>query len=435
MKTKRTNKLINVVTLGCSKNTVDSEVLLRQLEANKLRIVHNSEEAADVVIINTCGFIKDAKEESVNTILQFAQAKERGDIEDLYVMGCLSERYKKKLEHEIQEVDKYFGTNDLQDIVETIAPNFKNELTGERYLTTPAHYAYLKISEGCDRHCSFCAIPLMRGKHRSTPIEDLVRETEFLADQGVKELILIAQDLTYYGIDLYGRQKLAELLKKLAEVPGIEWIRLHYAYPRNFPLDVLRVMKEEDKICNYLDIPFQHISDRVLKMMRRGVSGSQTRSLIREFRKEIPELALRTTLLTGHPGEGEKEFAELMDFVREIRFERMGVFSYSEEEDTYGAKHFKDDVPEEIKQERVEQLMDLQQSISLDLNRAKIGKTFKVVIDREEGDNYIGRTVFDSPEVDNEVIVSSEQELDIGQFCMVKIKDAGEFDLFGEILH
>ena len=427
MKTKPDKHLINVVTLGCSKNVVDSEVLLRQLDANGLKVVHNSEAGSDTVIINTCGFIHDAREESIDTILQYVQAKERGDIRNLYVMGCLSERYKADLEKEIPDVDKYFGTNDLKSIIN----NYKENLTGERLLTTPSHYAYLKISEGCDRQCSFCAIPLMRGKHRSKLPEQLIREAESLAAKGVRELILIAQDLTYYGIDLYRKQALADLLIQLATLRGIEWIRLHYAYPAGFPEDVLKVIREYPVICKYLDIPFQHISDPVLKKMRRGVTRRQTYDLIDKFRREIPDLTLRTTLMVGHPGEGEKEFDELIEFVRQVRFDRLGVFMYSEEEDTFGARNFTDIIPGEVKQDRLNRIMEMQQSISLELNQNKIGKELKVIIDSREGDYYVGRTEADSPEVDNEVLVRTGQELQTGDLYGVRITDANEYDLTG----
>lgn len=435
MKTKSGKKVVNVITLGCSKNVVDSEVLLKQLDSNGLKVLHDSNDPqVDVVVINTCGFIKDAKEESVDTILQYVQAKERGDIQNLYVMGCLSERYKPDLEKEIPEVDKYFGTNNIKDIIKTIGYNYKDNLVGERFITTPSHYAYLKISEGCDRQCSFCAIPLMRGKHKSKSIESIVKEAESLAKKGVKELILIAQDLTYYGIDSNKKQNLAILLEQLQAIKGIEWIRLHYAYPAGFPNDVLDVMRKHSSICNYLDIPFQHISDNVLKKMRRGVTSQQTYSLIEKFRNEIPNLTLRTTLMVGHPGEGEEEFNELLEFVKQVRFDRLGVFSYSEEEDTYGARNFKDAVPEEIKQERVDKIMELQQSISLELNTNKLGGKLKVVVDSREGEYYIGRTEADSPEVDNEVLLKSDRELNIGEFYEATIIEANDYDLIGKVI-
>lgn len=434
MKTKASPKRIHVVTLGCSKNLVDSEKLLRQVDNHGFVVSHNEPESgSDIVLINTCGFIADAKEESIETILHYIEAKKRGEVENVFVMGCLSERYRKDLENEVPEVDKYFGVNDLSDIVETLGLDYKENLLGERMVTTPSHYAYLKISEGCDRKCSFCAIPIIRGKHVSTPIENLVREAEFLAARGVKELILIAQDLSYYGIDLYGERKLGSLLNELHEVQGIEWIRLHYAYPTGFPEDILKIIREKEKICHYLDIPFQHISDPVLKKMRRGNTTKQTWELIKNFRKEIPGLSLRTTLIVGHPGEGDAEFRELMDFVKEVRFERLGVFTYCEEEDTYAALNYEDSVPEDVKQQRMEEIMSLQADISNELNRAKIGKTYKVIIDRQEGEHFVGRTEGDSPEVDNEVLISTDKELEIGCFYEVSITGAEDHDLFGTI--
>lgn len=434
MKTKDDKQLVNVVTLGCSKNVVDSESLMKQLDANGLKVVHNSNTLkADTVIINTCGFIKDAKEESIDTILQFVKAKEMGKIHEVFVMGCLSERYKSELEKEIADVDKYFGSNNLQEIIETLGYNYKENLVGERLTTTPGHYAYLKISEGCDRQCSFCAIPLMRGKHKSRTIETVVKEAKLLADNGVKELILIAQDLTYYGIDIYRKQKLNELLEYLSEISGIEWIRLHYAYPAGFPKEILPLMREQKNICNYLDIPFQHISNPVLKRMRRGVTSKQTFSLIDAFREQVPGLTLRTTLMVGHPGEGEKEFEELSQFIEKVRFDRLGVFTYSEEEDTYGARNFSDSIPEKVKQQRANYLMDQQSVISALLNREKIGSTQTVIIDRKEGEFFIGRTEGDSPEVDNEVLIRSAKKLITGNFYPVRIIDTEAYDLIGEI--
>ncbi len=434
MKTKSKRQLVNVVTLGCSKNVVDSESLMKQLDANGLRVVHDSSDArADTVIINTCGFIRDAKEESVNTILEFVRAKEAGKLDQVFVMGCLSERYKPDLEKEIPDVDKYFGSNNIRDIIETLGYNYRDNLVGERLTTTPSHYAYLKISEGCDRQCSFCAIPLMRGKHKSKPVEQILSEARSLADKGVRELILIAQDLTYYGVDTHRKQLLANLLEQLAEVSGIDWIRLHYAYPASFPKEVLRVMREHPSVCNYLDIPFQHISDPVLKKMRRGVTSKQTYALIEEFRQQVPGLTLRTTLMTGHPGEGDREFEDLLAFVEKVRFDRLGVFTYSEEEDTFGARNFRDEIPAEIKQERADSLMELQSGISLAKNREKKGRTLNVLIDRREGDYYVGRTEGDSPEVDNEVLVSSSKPLKTGEFYPVHITSADEFDLSGSV--
>lgn len=431
MKTRTKEHLIHVVTLGCSKNLVDSEVLMKQLDANGLKVIHNrASSKADIVIINTCGFIKDAKEESIDTILQYVRAKEKGRLNRVYVMGCLSERYKADLKKEISDVDEYFGSNNIQDIIETLGYDYKANLIGERLLSTPSHFAYLKISEGCDRQCSFCAIPLMRGKHKSKSIENNVSEAKILAASGVKELILIAQDLTYYGVDIYGKQKLAELLTQLADIKGLEWIRLHYAYPANFPKEVLKVMQERPNICNYLDIPFQHISDPVLKKMRRGVSNKHTYELIEMFREKIPNLTLRTTLMTGHPGEGEKEFDELYKFVEKTRFDRLGVFTYSEEEDTFGARNFKNEVSEDVKRSRSESIMELQGSISGELNQLKVGKELKVIIDRKEGEFYIGRTEGDSPEVDNEVLVRSDSILQTGNFYQVKISGSEEYDLY-----
>jgi ribosomal protein S12 methylthiotransferase len=433
MKTKIEDKLIHIVTLGCSKNLVDSEFLMKQIHSNGLRIEHNSNIIkAHAVIINTCGFIKEAKEESIDTILQFVREKEKGNIDKLFVMGCLSQRYKKELAKEIPEVDKYFGSNNIRDIIKTLGYNYKDYLAGERFLTTPKHYAYLKISEGCDRHCSFCAIPLIRGKHKSRSIDELISEVKILTDQGVKEIILIAQDLTYYGVDLYYKLSLSTLLRELASLGNIEWIRLHYAYPLGFPNELLAVMQEHENICKYLDIPLQHISNNVLKKMRRGISTKQTYELIELLRKSIPNLTLRTTLMVGHPGEGEKEFRELMDFVEFARFDRLGVFTYSQEDATYGARNFRDLIPEEIKQDRADQIMTLQESISLNLNESKIGKTVKVIIDRKEGDFWIGRTEGDSPEVDNEVLISSDKELIIGEFFPVKITGAEIHDLKAE---
>ncbi len=430
MKTKPNKHLINIVTLGCSKNLVDSEKLMKQFEANGLLIVHNDNSSgADTVVINTCGFIKDAKEESVDTILQFAKAKERGDIRSLYVMGCLSERYKTDLEKEITEVDQYFGTNNIQDIVRTLGYNYRQDLVGERILTTPSHYAYLKISEGCDRQCSFCAIPIMRGKHRSRPLKDIVVEARNLVNQGVKELILIAQDLSYYGIDIYRKQKLSELLLQLIDIENLEWIRLHYAYPVGFPREVLDIMKHHNTLCKYLDIPFQHISNPVLKKMRRSITQQQTYKLIQTIRESVPDITLRTTLMVGHPGEGLREFEELVEFVQKARFNRLGVFSYSEEEDTYGARNFTDSVPEGIKHERTEKIISVQREISCELNQLKVGTRLRIIIDRVENDYFVGRTEGDSPEVDNEIIIHSKNKLAVGEFYNATITGADDFDL------
>jgi ribosomal protein S12 methylthiotransferase len=435
MKTKKNNKTINIVTMGCSKNLVDSEVMMKQFQANGLSVIHNSDSKdARIVIVNTCGFINDAKEESIDTILQFARAKEKGEIDNLFVVGCLSQRYKPDLQKEIPDVDGFFGTNDLKVIVESLGYDYKSNLLGERVISTPNHYAYLKISEGCDRQCSFCAIPLIRGKHQSKPIEEIIHEANFLAANGTKELILIAQDLTYYGIDLYKKQTLDDILLQLVEIDRIEWIRLHYAYPANFPKEILKIMRNEPKICNYLDIPFQHISDTVLKNMRRSITGKQTYELINIFKNEIPDLTLRTTLMVGHPGEGEKEFLELMDFVEKVEFDRLGVFKYSEEEGTYGARNHPDIVHDEIKQQRADQLMDLQSTISLKKNIAKIDSFVKTIIDRKEGNYYIGRSQADSPEVDNEILIESNLPLKIGSFYTVKIHKAEDFDLFATLI-
>jgi ribosomal protein S12 methylthiotransferase len=435
MRTKQDKRdKINIVTLGCSKNLVDSELLMKQIHANQMDVVHNADSFQyKTVIINTCGFIQDAKQESVDTILRFIRAKEKGLIRNVYVMGCLSERYKADLEKEIPDVDMYFGTNDLVAIIEQLGLNFKQNLVGERLLTTPSHYAYLKISEGCDRNCAFCAIPLIRGKHVSKPVEMLKDEVTGLAGTGVKELILIAQDLTWYGMDLYKRRALPGLLESLSDVPGIEWIRLHYAYPAGFPKDLIRVMKERDNICKYLDIPFQHASDKVLRMMRRNHSQKQNYELIDLIRKEIPGITLRTTLITGYPGEGEKEFSELRHFVEQVEFDRLGVFTYSEEEDTWAAGHYKDDIPVKVKKERAEELMFVQQRISKHLNENKIGSSIKVMIDGREGEFYIARAASDSPEVDNEILIPvSGRQLLTGNFHQIRITGAEEFDLYGE---
>jgi ribosomal protein S12 methylthiotransferase len=433
MKTKGIKK-VNIITLGCSKNLVDSESLMRQLESNGYRVVHDSNEHSEIVIINTCGFINDAKQESIETILQFEDLRQTNKIEKLIVFGCLSERYKQELEKEIPLVDKFFGVYNLKELTESIGAHYKEELMGERLLTTPKHYAYLKISEGCDRTCSFCAIPLIKGKHRSRPMDEIITEAEFLISKGVKEIILIAQDLSYYGLDIYKEFKLGELIDRLSDLKGLKWLRLHYAFPAKFPEDVIRIMKSKPTICKYLDIPVQHISDKILKNMRRGISKEQTYNLINYFRKEIPEMALRTTLLVGHPGETDEDFNELIEFVKFARFERLGVFTYSEEENTYAAKNFTDSIPLSIKQSRMDEIMEVQRSISNDLNNNKIGKLFKVIIDRKEGDYYIGRTEFDSPDVDNEVIVKSKNKnLRVGSFYMVRIKSADDFDLTGDV--
>ena len=403
-----------------------------QLKANNKDVVHEDEnDEGNIVVINTCGFIGKAKEESVNTILHYVDKKEAGSVDKVFVTGCLSERYKPDLEKEISDVDQYFGTHDLPNLLKALEADYKHELVGERLTTTPKHYAYLKIAEGCDRPCSFCAIPLMRGGHVSTPIENLVTEAEKLASNGVKELILIAQDLTYYGLDLYKKRALADLLKKLVQVEGIEWIRLHYAFPTGFPLDVLDVMRDEPKVCNYLDIPLQHINSELLKSMRRGTSSDKTIDLIKKFRERVPEMAIRTTLIAGYPGETEEQFQELKDFVTSTKFERMGCFAYSHEENTH-AYLLQDDVPEEVKEQRVSELMEIQGQISFDLNQEKVGKTFKCIFDRKEGNYFIGRTEFDSPDVDNNVIVDATAHyLQVGQFIDIKITEATDFDLYG----
>lgn len=428
-KTFKKNK-INVVTLGCSKNVYDSEVLMGQLKANDKEVVH--EEEGNIVVINTCGFIANAKEESVNTILEYVQKKEDGVVDKVFVTGCLSERYKPDLQKEIPNVDEYFGTSELPGLLKALGADYKHELIGERLTTTPKNYAYLKIAEGCDRPCSFCAIPLMRGKHKSTPIEDLVTEAEKLAAKGVKELILIAQDLTYYGLDLYKKRNLAELLEALVKVEGIEWIRLHYAFPAGFPMDVLDVMNREPKVCNYLDIPLQHISDSILKSMRRGTTEAKTTKLLKEFRAAVPEMTIRTTLIVGYPGETEEDFEILKNWVVAMRFERLGCFTYSHEENTH-AYSLVDDVPEETKQERANIIMEIQSQISWELNQKKVGEVFRCIIDRKEGNYFIGRTEFDSPDVDNEVLIDATKHyVKQGEFVNIKITEAADFDLYGE---
>ena len=434
MRTKSSKKnKINVVTLGCSKNIYDSEILMGQLKANDKNVVHEDEnDEGNIVVINTCGFIGKAKEESVNTILHYAHKKEKGEIDKVFVTGCLSERYKPDLQKEIPDVDDYFGTHDLPNLLKALEADYKHELIGERLTTTPKHYAYLKIAEGCDRPCSFCAIPLMRGSHRSTPIEELVHEANKLAEKGIKELILIAQDLTYYGLDIYKKRALADLLKELVKIDGIEWIRLHYAFPTGFPLDVLEVMKHETKICNYLDIPLQHINTGILQSMRRGTSHDKTVRLLRQFKESVPDMAIRTTLIVGYPGETDEIFEELKNWVKTTRFDRLGAFAYSHEENTHAAS-LSDDVPEEIKEQRVAEIMEIQSQISFELNQEKIGKTFKCIFDRKEGKYFYGRTEFDSPDVDNDVLIdASKHYVQIGQFINVKISSAGDFDLYGE---
>ncbi len=432
-KTLKKNK-INVITLGCSKNVYDSEVLMGQLRASGKDVEHEApaEREGNIIVINTCGFIDNAKEESVNMILNYVDKKEQGLVDKVFVTGCLSERYKPDLIKEIPNVDQYFGTTELPGLLKALGADYRHELLGERLTTTPKNYAYLKIAEGCDRPCSFCAIPLMRGKHVSQPIEKLVNEAKGLAKNGVKELILIAQDLTYYGLDLYKKRNLAELLENLAAVEGIEWIRLHYAFPTGFPMDVLDLMKREPKICNYLDIPLQHISDKILKSMRRGTTQAKTTKLINDFREAVPGMTIRTTLIVGYPGETEEDFQILKNWVEEMRFERLGCFAYSHEENTH-AYLLEDDVPAEVKQQRANEIMEIQSQISWELNQEKIGQTFRCIIDRKEGGHFIGRTEFDSPDVDNEVLIdASKAYLKTGEFVNVRITDAAEFDLYGE---
>jgi len=430
MRTKSIKKnTINVITLGCSKNIYDSEVLMGQLKASGKEVVHEQE--GNIVVVNTCGFIDNAKEESVNTILEQIQKKEAGLVDKVYVTGCLSERYKPDLEKEIPQVDQYFGTTDLPQLLKVLEADYRHELVGERILTSPKHYAYLKIAEGCDRPCSFCAIPLMRGKHKSTPIEALVTQAKHLAKEGVKELILIAQDLTYYGLDLYKKRRLADLLNALVKVESIEWIRLHYAFPTGFPEDVLEVMRVEDKICTYLDIPLQHIADPILKSMRRGTTEAKTTALLEKFRKEVPGIVLRTSLIVGYPGETEEDFETLKRWVKAMRFERLGCFTYSHEENTH-AYQLEDDVAEEVKQQRSNAIMEIQSQISWEHNQSCIGKTYRCLIDRKEGNHYIGRTFMDSPDVDNEVIIdATKYYLNQGEFVQVQITEATDFDLIG----
>lgn len=429
-------KTIDFITLGCSKNLVDSEKLMRQLEAAGYNVTHDSPNPqGEIAVINTCGFIGDAKEESINMILEFAQAKEEGQLEKLYVMGCLSERYLSELQIEIPQVDKYYGKFNWPELLDELGKNYRQELHDERHQTTPDHYAYLKISEGCDRSCSYCAIPIITGKHVSRPIEEIIAEVKYLVSKGVKEFQVIAQELTYYGIDRYKKQMIAELIEQISDVPGVEWIRLHYAYPAHFPMELMRVMRERKNVCKYMDIALQHISDNMLKQMRRNVTKEETYQLIENFRKEVPGIHLRTTLMVGHPGETEADFEELKEFVKRAKFDRMGAFTYSEEEGTYSANNYSDEIPDEVKQERLSELMAIQEEISAELGRAKIGKQFKVIIDRKEGNYYIGRTEFDSPEVDPEVLIAEgDNELKIGEFYQVSITNSDDFDLFGEVI-
>lgn len=436
MKTKGLKKnKVNIVTLGCSKNVVDSEVLFTQLKGNGLEVEHESKkDDSSIVVINTCGFIDNAKQESIDTILRYVDAKEQGFVDKVYVTGCLSHRYKDELSQEIPQVDSWFGTNELARLLKTLKADYKHELVGERLLTTPAHFAYLKIAEGCDRPCSFCAIPLMRGKHVSRDMDSLVLEAKNLAKKGTKELILIAQDLTYYGLDIYNKRNLSELLEKLSDVEGIDWIRLQYAYPAGFPMDVLEVMNKYSNICKYLDMPLQHGSTEMLKKMRRGITREKTEALIHSIRDIVPDIAIRTTLIAGHPGESEDMFEEMYHFVEKMRFERLGIFQYSHEENTHSFS-MEDDVDPEIKQERADIIMELQQGISKEMNESKVGKEFKVLFDRKEGDFFIGRTQYDSPEVDNEVLVDASKYLvRLGDFAQVKITHTEEFDLYGDVI-
>lgn len=427
---------IDIITLGCSKNLVDSEKLIRQLEANGYKVTHDSPKPqGEIAVINTCGFIGDAKEESINMILEFCEAKEEGKLKKLYVMGCLSERYLKELEVEIPQVDKFYGKFNWNELLADLGKAYQPEIAIERTLTTPKHYAYLKISEGCDRSCAYCAIPIITGKHTSRPMEEIIKEVKLLVSQGVKEFQVIAQELTYYGVDLYKSQKLPELIEKIAQVPGVEWIRLHYAYPTHFPEDLFRVMRENDNVCKYMDIALQHISDNMLSRMRRNVSKAETYALIEKFRKEVPGIHLRTTLMVGFPGETEEDFEELKEFVQKARFDRMGAFAYSEEEGTFAAQNYEDTIPQEVKQARLDELMAIQQGISAELSQAKIGQELKVMIDRKEGEYYIGRTQFDSPEVDPEVLIKAEgKRLLSGRFYQVLITDADDFDLYGKLI-
>lgn len=435
MKTKRKQDKVNIITLGCSKNIVDSEVLYSQLKANDFNVEHESaKDDANVIIINTCGFIDNAKQESIDTILRFAEAKQEGKIDKLYVTGCLSQRYKPDLEKEIPDVDEYFGTLHLPQLLKTLGADYKHELVGERLVTTPSHYAYLKISEGCDRPCSFCAIPIMRGKHVSKSFEQIEQEVKGLVKRGTKEILLIAQDSTYYGIDLYGERKLADLLRRISAIEGADWIRLHYAYPSQFPMEALDVIRERSNICKYIDIPLQHASDNMLKIMRRGITAKRTQEVVDSIREKVPGIAIRTTLIAGHPGETEQDFEDMLKFVERNKFDRLGIFTYSHEEGTH-AGTLADSIPQEVKEERAAMVMDLQQGISNQINKSKVGKTFKVLFDRKENGFFVGRTEFDSPEVDNEVLVSAKDNYArIGDFAQVKITTAEDFDLFGEVV-
>ena len=428
-------KRINIITMGCSKNLVDSEHLMRQLDAEGFETLHDGRlDDAPVVVINTCGFIHDARQESIDMILQCVEAKKKGIIDHLFVTGCLSELYKNDLEQEVPEVDQYFGARNLEEVIRELSGNYRYDLRNERIVTTPEHYAYLKIAEGCNRTCAFCSIPYIRGPHVSTPMEDVLNEASFLAGKGVKELLVISQDISYYGLDLYRKQMLPELVSRLCGIAGVRWIRLHYAYPNRFPMEIVKMMQHEQKICRYLDIPVQHVSDKLLKKMRRNITGGETIALIETIRNTVPDIALRTTLIVGHPGETDKDFANLVDFVEQTRFDRLGVFTYSHEENTYCAKNYRDTIPKKVKQERADHIMNIQTRISTELNLQKIGKTLDTIIDRIEGNHYVGRTQYDSPEVDTEVIIScSDNNLKTGNFYPVKIFDSSEFDLYGRI--
>ena len=428
---------VDIITLGCSKNLVDSERLFSQLEANGYRVTHDSEQPeGEIAVVNTCGFIADAQEESINTILELAQRKSQGKLKRLYVMGCLSQRFMKDLQQEIPEVDKYYGKFNWNELLVDLGKAYRQDLHLQRHLTTPSHYAYLKISEGCDRHCSYCAIPIITGHHVSRPMEDILDEVRMLVEQGVKEFQVIAQELTYYGVDLYHRRAIAELIEQIANVPGVEWIRLHYAYPSDFPKDLFRVMREHDNVCKYMDVALQHISDPVLKAMRRHITKEETYQFVEDFRREVPGVHLRTTLMVGHPGETEEGFQELLEFVRWARFERMGAFAYSEEMGTYSAQNFADDIPDEVKQARLSKLMRLQQRISSEVQETKVGQLMKVIIDRREDDYYVGRTEFDSPEVDPEVLIPvNQRELSIGSFYRCRITSSDDFDLYAEVVN
>ncbi len=427
---------VDIITMGCSKNLVDSEHLIRQFEANGFSVEHDPEvPKGEIAIINTCGFIEAAKQESIDMILEFAQAKDEGRLKKLFVMGCLSERYMNDLAAEIPQVDKFYGKFNWKEVLSDLGSEYHKEYDNERTLTNSSHYAYLKISEGCNRHCSYCAIPIMTGNHQSRPMEEIIAEVKSLVKQGVKEFQVIAQELTYYGLDLYKEKKIAELVERISDLPGVEWIRLHYAYPAQFPMELLRVIRERDNVCKYLDIAFQHISNHMLELMLRHVTKEDTYSLIEKFRQEVPNLCIRTTLMVGHPGETEQDFEELKEFVEKVRFDRMGAFTYSEEEGTYAALHYKDDVPADVKQKRLDELMAIQEKIVAELSAKKIGQTLKTIIDREEGDYFIGRTEFDSPEVDPEVLIKKEEhKLNIGEFYQVKITDSDEFDLYGTVI-